>query len=302
MAAPQVFWLDEGYDREHASDGVSRYAAEVRERSGEFAAEDGVVRAAPQGEVLLSFLADDRDRAQPKGPPELDRGGSDASRGAMHQQGVPRLRVCPPGQREQCGQVVQGGSRTRLEAHAVRQWQHPCRRDGHDLLPAAVLSQHRHALARSQPGAGRSGADYSSGVHAGRIRKRHFHLVGAPGLQQVRERHTGSGDIDKHATVGCWLLSFNPLKVIGACEVHNLMSEHLLLLSCCARCPLRAVLAMIHSHHLDEDQLRGADADQLEVPTAWTSFPMRRAQRPGVAPDLGGPAMAGSPVTTDTPC
>ena len=110
MAAPQVFWLDEGYDREHASDGVSRYAAEVRERSGEFAAEDGVVRAAPQGEVLLSFLADDRDRAQPKGPPELDRGGSDASRGAMHQQGVPRLRVCPPGQREQCGQVVQGAA------------------------------------------------------------------------------------------------------------------------------------------------------------------------------------------------
>jgi len=38
---------------------------------------------------------------------------------------------------------------------------------------------------------------------------------------------------------------------------------------------------MIHSRHLDEDQLRGADPDQLEVPTAWTSFPMRRAQRSG---------------------
>jgi hypothetical protein len=37
MTAPQVFWLDEGYDREHAPDKVSRYAAEVRERSQEFA-------------------------------------------------------------------------------------------------------------------------------------------------------------------------------------------------------------------------------------------------------------------------
>ncbi len=37
MAAPLVFWLDEGYDREHAPDHVSRYGAEVRERSGEFA-------------------------------------------------------------------------------------------------------------------------------------------------------------------------------------------------------------------------------------------------------------------------
>jgi hypothetical protein len=49
---------------------------------------------------------------------------------------------------------------------------------------------------------------------------------------------------------------------------------------------------MIHSRHLDEDQLRGADADQLEVPTAWTSFPMREGTALGVAPDLGGPAMA----------
>ena len=30
MAAPRVFWLDEGYDREHAPDGVSRYAASPR--------------------------------------------------------------------------------------------------------------------------------------------------------------------------------------------------------------------------------------------------------------------------------
>ena len=37
MAAPQVFWLDEGYDREHAPDHVSRYGAQVRERSAEFA-------------------------------------------------------------------------------------------------------------------------------------------------------------------------------------------------------------------------------------------------------------------------
>jgi hypothetical protein len=35
MAALRVFWLDEGYDREHAADGASRYAAEARARSGE---------------------------------------------------------------------------------------------------------------------------------------------------------------------------------------------------------------------------------------------------------------------------
>ena len=37
MAAPVVFWLDEGYDREHALDRVCRYGAEVRERPAEFA-------------------------------------------------------------------------------------------------------------------------------------------------------------------------------------------------------------------------------------------------------------------------
>ena len=37
MAASVVFWLDEGYDREHAPGHVSRYGAEVRERSGKFA-------------------------------------------------------------------------------------------------------------------------------------------------------------------------------------------------------------------------------------------------------------------------
>ncbi|MGH3303337.1 MAG: hypothetical protein ACRDOK_16970 [Streptosporangiaceae bacterium] len=37
MVAPLVFWLDQAYDREHAPDHVSRYGAEVRERSGEFA-------------------------------------------------------------------------------------------------------------------------------------------------------------------------------------------------------------------------------------------------------------------------
>jgi len=37
MAAPSVFWLDEEYDREHAPDLASRYGAEVRERSAEFA-------------------------------------------------------------------------------------------------------------------------------------------------------------------------------------------------------------------------------------------------------------------------
>lgn len=86
------------------------FTDQVAHRGEPATAEDGVVRAALQGEVFLSFLADDRDRAQPEGPPELDRGGSDASRGAMHQRGVPRLRVYPPGQREQCGQVVQGAA------------------------------------------------------------------------------------------------------------------------------------------------------------------------------------------------
>ena len=37
MAVPLAFWLDEGYDREHAPDHVSRYGAEVRERTAEFA-------------------------------------------------------------------------------------------------------------------------------------------------------------------------------------------------------------------------------------------------------------------------
>ncbi|SCE76218.1 hypothetical protein [Micromonospora mirobrigensis] len=37
MAGSQVFWLDDEYDREHAPDGHSRYAAEVRRRSAEFA-------------------------------------------------------------------------------------------------------------------------------------------------------------------------------------------------------------------------------------------------------------------------
>src|SRR5579875_2400923 len=37
MAAPLIFWLDEGYDREHAPDRVSRFGAAVRERPGEFA-------------------------------------------------------------------------------------------------------------------------------------------------------------------------------------------------------------------------------------------------------------------------
>lgn len=47
MAAAQVFWLDEGYDREHAPDGVSRYAAEVRERAGEFADTWGHISPVP---------------------------------------------------------------------------------------------------------------------------------------------------------------------------------------------------------------------------------------------------------------
>jgi hypothetical protein len=53
------------------------------------------------------------------------------------------------------------------------------------------------------------------------IRRRHFHLIGAPGLQQVRERHGGGGYIDQHATVGGGLVNFGPLNVIGACEVHD---------------------------------------------------------------------------------
>lgn len=37
MAVPLAFWLDEGYDREDAPDHISRYGAEVRERTAEFA-------------------------------------------------------------------------------------------------------------------------------------------------------------------------------------------------------------------------------------------------------------------------
>jgi hypothetical protein len=36
MAVQHAFWLDENFDREHAPDGHSRYAAEVRRRVGEF--------------------------------------------------------------------------------------------------------------------------------------------------------------------------------------------------------------------------------------------------------------------------
>jgi hypothetical protein len=47
MVAPQVFWLDEAYDREHAPDGVSRYGAEVRARAHEFAGTWGHISPVP---------------------------------------------------------------------------------------------------------------------------------------------------------------------------------------------------------------------------------------------------------------
>ena len=80
----------------------------------------------------------------------------------------------------------------------------------YDLLPAAIDQQHRNALARGQPGAGRGGPDDSGGVHARRIGKGHFHLVGAFGLQQVRERHAGGDYIDNHAPVSGWLCQLPP--------------------------------------------------------------------------------------------
>jgi hypothetical protein len=64
---------------------------------------------------------------------------------------------------------------------------------------------------------------------------RGLHLIGAPGLQQVRERHTGGGYVDEHATVGGWLVIFGPPDAIGSREVHDLMGEHPLLLSRCGQ-------------------------------------------------------------------
>jgi hypothetical protein len=37
MAVQQAFWIDQNFDRDHASDGRSRYGAEVRRRMHEFA-------------------------------------------------------------------------------------------------------------------------------------------------------------------------------------------------------------------------------------------------------------------------
>jgi hypothetical protein len=37
MATRYAFWLDDSFDREHAADGASRYAAEVRQRMDAFA-------------------------------------------------------------------------------------------------------------------------------------------------------------------------------------------------------------------------------------------------------------------------
>ena len=37
MAGQQAFWIDEHFDREHASEGRSRYGEEVRRRVDEFA-------------------------------------------------------------------------------------------------------------------------------------------------------------------------------------------------------------------------------------------------------------------------
>ena len=36
MSSHRVFWIDHGYDREHADGGVGRYAAHVRRRADEF--------------------------------------------------------------------------------------------------------------------------------------------------------------------------------------------------------------------------------------------------------------------------
>ena len=88
-------------------------------------AEHRVVRATPQRELPLCLVSGDRDRPQPERLPQLDGRGPDASRRAVHEQRLTRLRPGPPDQREQAGQVVEGSGRARLEAHPVRQREDP---------------------------------------------------------------------------------------------------------------------------------------------------------------------------------
>ena len=103
------------------------FSQQVAHRGEPAAAEHGVVRAAPQRELPLRLVTDDRDCAQPERSPQLDGGGPDAARRAVHEQGFARLGPRPPDQRKQASQVVQGSGRTRLETHVVRQRQNPLR-------------------------------------------------------------------------------------------------------------------------------------------------------------------------------
>ncbi len=152
----------------------------------------------------------------------------------------PGCALCPPGQREQCGQVVQGGGR-RPPRSSCRPATAAPLPPGRTRPPASSRASSSTATRwpRGQPGAGRRRTGpRAGGVHAGRVRKGHLHLIGARGLQQVRERHTGGGYVDEHATIGGWLVHFGPPDAIRACEVHNHMSEHPLLLSRCGQNPV----------------------------------------------------------------
>jgi hypothetical protein len=91
-------------------------------------AEHDMIRPGPQRELLAGLVADHRDRAQPQRPPKLDRGGTDATGGTMHQQRLTSANPPTPDQREQAGQVIERSRRPGLEAHPLRQRQHPLRR------------------------------------------------------------------------------------------------------------------------------------------------------------------------------
>ena len=97
-----------------------------------------VVRAAPQRELPLRLIPGDRDRPQPQRLPQLDGRGPDASRRAVHKQRLARQSPCPPDQREQAGQVVEGAAapasklipsgsgRTRSGGTLMTSCQQPC--------------------------------------------------------------------------------------------------------------------------------------------------------------------------------
>ncbi|MGH4002105.1 MAG: hypothetical protein ACRDTJ_32090 [Pseudonocardiaceae bacterium] len=94
--------------------------------------------ATTQREITLALVAGDRDGPQPEHAAQLDRRDADTSGAAVHQDGLTGLRTSAPDQREQPGQVIEGSSRARLEAHVIGQRQDPSGVRGEDFLPTAV--------------------------------------------------------------------------------------------------------------------------------------------------------------------